>query len=83
MLFGQKMPLFSYSDLFKIRLEVMLSDFEEKKETFFDLKNANFWLFSFVQNIVSALFAIQVLLSEDFRLYDEEIIICTPSKTSS
>ena len=56
----------------------MLSDIAEKKETFFDLKNANFWLFRFGQNIVPALFAIQVLLSEDFRLYDEEIILCTP-----
>ena len=74
---------FLYLDLFKIRLEVMLSDIAEKKETFFDLKNANFWLFRFGQNIVQALFAIQVLLSEDFRLYDEEIILCTPSKTSS
>ena len=83
MLFDQKMPLFLYLDLFKIRLEVMLSDFAERKETFFYLKNANFWLFRFGQNIVSALFAIQVLLSEDFRLYDEEIILCTPSKTSS
>ena len=79
MLFGQKMPSFLYLDLFKIRLEVMLSDLAEKKETFFDLKNANFWLFRFGQNIVSAI----VLLSEDFRLYDEEIILCTPSKTSS
>ena len=83
MLFGQKMPFFLYLDLFKIRLEVMLSDIAEKKETFFDLKNANFWLFRFGHNIVPALFAIQVLLSEDFRLYDEEIILCTPSKTSS
>ena len=65
---AQKCHFFLYLDLFKIRPEVMLSDFAEKKETFFDLKNANFWLFIFGQNIVSALFAIQVLLSEDFRL---------------
>ena len=38
MLFGQKMPFFLYLDLFKIRLEVMLSDFAERKETFFTLK---------------------------------------------
>ena len=33
---------FLYLDLFKIRLEVMLSDFAEKKETFFDPKKGNF-----------------------------------------
>ena len=51
MLFGQKMPFFLYLDLFKIRLEVMLSDIAEKKETFFDLKNANFWLFRYLVKI--------------------------------
>ena len=49
----------------------------------FGQKMPIFWLFRFGQNIVSAFFKIQVLLSKDFRLYDEEIILCTPSKTSS
>ena len=44
----------------------MLSDLAGKKETFFDLKNANFWLFRFGQNIVSALFAIQVLRTSGY-----------------
>ena len=35
---GQKMPFFLYFDLIKIGLQIMLSDFEEKKETFFGLK---------------------------------------------
>ena len=35
--FGQKMPFFLYLDLIEIRLELMLSDFAEEKETFFDL----------------------------------------------
>ena len=38
MLFAKKCHVFLYLDLFKIRLEVMLSDFAEKKETFFTLK---------------------------------------------
>ena len=40
--FGQKMPFFLYLDLVKIRLEIMLSDFAEKKETCFDYKKQNF-----------------------------------------
>ena len=40
--FGQNIPFFLDFDLFKIRLEIMLSDFEEKKETFFGLKKQNF-----------------------------------------
>ena len=36
--FGQKMPFFLHLDFIKIRLEIMLSDFAEKKETYFDLK---------------------------------------------
>ena len=41
--FGQKMPFFFlYLDLIKIRLEIMLSDFEEKKETFSGFKQQNF-----------------------------------------
>ena len=37
--FGQKMPIFSLFKLIKISLEIMLSDFTEKKETFLTLKN--------------------------------------------
>ena len=33
-----KMPCFLYFDLIKIRLEIMISDFEEKTDTFFGLK---------------------------------------------
>ena len=40
--FGQNMTCFLDFDLIKIRLEIMLSDFEEKKETFFGLKKRNF-----------------------------------------
>ena len=40
--FGQKCHFFLYLDLIKIRLEIMLSDFAEKKETFFDLKKQFF-----------------------------------------
>ena len=40
--FGQKMPFVSLLDLIKITLQIMLSDFAEKKETFFDLKKQNF-----------------------------------------
>ena len=36
--FGQKMPFFLYLDLIKMRLEIMLSDFAGKKETFFGIK---------------------------------------------
>ena len=40
--FGQNMTFFLDFDLIKIRPEIMLSDFEEKKETFFGLKKRNF-----------------------------------------
>ena len=40
--FGQKMPFFSYIDLIKIRLEIILSDFTEKQENVFGLKKQNF-----------------------------------------
>ena len=40
--FGQKMPIFSYLNLILISLEIMLSDFAEKKKTFFTLKNRFF-----------------------------------------
>ena len=36
---GQKMPIFLYLKLIKIILEIMLSVFTEKKETFLTLKN--------------------------------------------
>ena len=36
--FGQKMLFFLYFDLIKIRLEIMLCDFQEKKQNFFGLK---------------------------------------------
>ena len=37
-----KMPFLLYFDLIKIRLEIMLSDFEEKKEIFWSLKKQFF-----------------------------------------
>ena len=40
--FGQKCQFFLYLDLIKKRLEIILSDFAEKKETFFDLKKQFF-----------------------------------------
>ena len=40
--FGQHMPFFLDFDLIKIRLEIMLSDFKEKKETFLALKSGIF-----------------------------------------
>ena len=40
--FVQKMPIFSLFNLIKISLEIMLSDFAQKKETFFTLKNRFF-----------------------------------------
>ena len=41
--FGQKMLIFFvYLDLVKIRLEIMLSDFPRKKETFWAIKNRIF-----------------------------------------
>ena len=36
------MPFLLYFDLIKIRLEIMLSDFEEKKEIFWSLKKQFF-----------------------------------------
>ena len=36
--FGQKMPFFLYLDLIKMRLEIILSDFAGKKETFPGIK---------------------------------------------
>ena len=36
--FGQKILLFLYFDLIKIRLGIMLSDFQEKKKPFLALK---------------------------------------------
>ena len=36
------MPFFRHLDLIKIRLEIMLGDFAEKKETYFDLKKEFF-----------------------------------------
>ena len=40
--FGQKLQIFLYLDLVKIKLEKMLNSFLEKQETFFDNKNKNF-----------------------------------------
>ena len=40
--FGQKCYFFLYLNLIKIRLEIMHSDFPQKKETFFDLEKQNF-----------------------------------------
>ena len=88
MLLVKKCQFFVYVYLVKIRLQIMLNDFAEKNRIFQSLNNRTlpkgityafgqkmpiFWLFRFGQNVVSALFAIQVLLSEDFRLYDQEI----------
>ena len=39
---GKKCQVFHNLNLIKISLEIMLSDFAEKKETFFDLKKQNF-----------------------------------------
>ena len=38
MLLAKKMPFFLYLDLIKMRLEIMLSDFAGKKETFSGIK---------------------------------------------
>ena len=38
----KKCQFFLYLDLVKIRLEIMLNDFAEKKETFFGYKKQNF-----------------------------------------
>ena len=40
--FRQKMPFFLYLDLVNIRLEIMVNDFEETKETFLTIKNRIF-----------------------------------------
>ena len=40
--FGQEMSFFFYLQLVKIRLDILLSDFAEKKETCFDYKKQNF-----------------------------------------
>ena len=40
-LLAKKCHFFLYSDLIKIRLEIMLSDFDEKKETFSGFKQHN------------------------------------------
>ena len=37
------MPFFLYLDLIKMRLEIMLSDFTGKKETFFGIKKKEFF----------------------------------------
>ena len=39
---GQKMPFFLYLDLVKIRLEILLNYFEERKETFQTIKKRIF-----------------------------------------
>ena len=39
---SQKMPFFLYLDLVKIRLEISLNYFEERKETFQTIKNRIF-----------------------------------------
>ena len=44
MLLVKNWHFFVYLDLVKTRLEIMLNDFAEKKETFFDYKkNRIFW----------------------------------------
>ena len=40
--FRQKMPFSLYLDLVNIRLEIMVNDFEETKETFLTIKNRIF-----------------------------------------
>ena len=42
MFLAKKCQVFHNLNLIKISLEIMLSDFAEKKETFFDLKKQNF-----------------------------------------
>ena len=57
MLLVKKCHFFLYLDLVKIRLQIMLNYFEEKKETFFDLTKMNFLnsskthFFTFGQNM--------------------------------
>ena len=41
MLLVKKCHFFLYLDLVKIRLEIMLNHFEERKETFLNIKNRN------------------------------------------
>ena len=43
MLLVKKCHFFLYLDLVKIRLEIMLNYFEEKKETLFDYKKTKFF----------------------------------------
>ena len=43
MLLVKKCQFFLYFDLVKIRLEIMLNYFEEKKETLFDYKKTKFF----------------------------------------
>ena len=43
MLLAKKCQILLYLDLVKIRLEIMLSDFAEKKETCFDFKTQIFF----------------------------------------
>ena len=43
MLLVKKCQFFLYLDLVKIRLEIMLNYFEEKKETLFDYKKTKFF----------------------------------------
>ena len=42
MLLAKKCQVFQNLNLIRISLEIMLSDFAEKKETFFDLKKTEF-----------------------------------------
>ena len=42
MLLGRKCQYFLYLNLIKISLDLILPDFAEKKETFFDLKKKHF-----------------------------------------
>ena len=42
MLLGRKYQYFLYLNVIKISLEMMLPDFAEKKETFFDVKKQHF-----------------------------------------
>ena len=42
MLLAKKCHYLRYLDLIKIRLEIMLSDFSEKKKSFFTIKNTIF-----------------------------------------
>ena len=46
MLLGKKCQFFLYLNLIKVSLEIMLSDFAEKKETFLTLKNGENRIFA-------------------------------------